>query len=80
MEMTGCSQNFARFGAYGVCGREERSQLNLWGSVMRKFKIGTGPMLAVVLALSSVSYVATAYVAQLEPEIQMQTSLPLARI
>ena len=47
---------------------------------MRKFKIGTGPMLAVVLALSSVSYVATAYVAQLEPEVQMQTSLPLARI
>ena len=47
---------------------------------MRKFKIGTGPLVAVLLALSSVTYVATAYVAQLEPDVQMQTSLPLARI
>ena len=63
-----------------AAGREERSQRKMWGCVMRKLKIGAGPLVAVVLALFSVTYVVTAYVAQLEPEVEMQTSLPLARI
>lgn len=63
-----------------VAGREERSQPEMWGCTMRKFRIGAGPLVAVVLGLSSVTYVVTAYVAQLEPDVQMQTSLPLARI
>ena len=47
---------------------------------MQKRKIGAGPLLAIVLSLSSVGYVVMACVAQLEPELHMQTSLPLARI
>jgi CHASE1-domain containing sensor protein len=47
---------------------------------MRKLRIAAGPLVALVVALSSVTYVVTAYVAQLEPDVQMQTSLPLARI
>jgi hypothetical protein len=60
--------------------REEFSQPEMWGCFMRKIRIGAGPLVAIVLGLSSVTYVVTAYVAQLEPEVQMQTSLPLARI
>ena len=47
---------------------------------MRKRKFRSGPLLVLVLSLSGVGYVAVAYVAQLEPETQLETSLPLARI
>jgi hypothetical protein len=59
---------------------EAEPQLASWGIRMRRLKIGAGPLVALVLALSSVSYVVTAYVAQLETEVELQTSLPLARI
>lgn len=47
---------------------------------MRKFRIGVGPLVAVVMLMAGTGFSVAAYVAQLEPETQLQTSLPLARI
>ena len=46
----------------------------------RRFRLGFGSVAALAFVLTGFGYGAVAYVAQLEPEAELLTSLPLARI
>lgn len=47
---------------------------------MKKRRIKAGPLLALGLLIMGTGYVVTEITAPAEPEVEMQTSLPLARI
>ena len=47
---------------------------------MRKFRIGAGPLVAIALFVTGAGFAAAAYVSQIEPEVELRTNLPLARI
>ena len=47
---------------------------------MRKFRVGAGPLVAIMLFVTGTGVSVAAYLAQLEPEVELQTNLPLARI
>lgn len=51
-----------------------------WGLSMKKRRIKAGPLLALGLLIMGTGYVVTEITAPAEPEVEMQTSLPLARI
>ena len=47
---------------------------------MRKIRIGAGPLVALMLFVTGTGFAVAAYVAQIEPAVELKTNLPLARI
>ena len=45
-----------------------------------KTRLKAGPLVGLAVVMMGVGFAVTAYVAQLEPEVELRTNLPLARI